>query len=44
VALALVLVVFLTGVSAAAFPTQGWYPYDLTDTAIVPSSRWSGCG
>ena len=36
VALALVLVVFLTGVfMQRAFPTQGWYPYDLTDAAIV---------
>jgi hypothetical protein len=35
-ALALVLVVFLTGVlMQRAFPTQGWYPYDLTDAAIV---------
>jgi hypothetical protein len=35
-ALGLVLVVFLTGVLAQrAFPTQGWYPYDLTDAAIV---------
>ncbi len=36
VALGLVLVVFLTGVlMQRAFPTQGWYPYDLTDAAIV---------
>lgn len=35
-ALALVLVVFLTGVlMQRAFPTQGWYPYDLTDAGIV---------